>query len=274
MPKRYISVSGFAKHEQMEVFNHAVNGKYQDVAILAGIQASVKSQFDKFPTKHGPDWLPVGNNIWQVLSPTAHECAKRIIHYSYPEASELAIELYNIEFLARKPPKIQIDGWQFNGLSWHEKSYQKVVSEVRDRTTGGFLIAQLSSRVLTSGSLERIADNVGTSGVSHLLLDTSGGRGQAFDPEYYSDLVGYLQERIPEIGIGIAGGLGEGVRIENFRRLCERYRSLSCDAEGKLRKYPEIDGENVLSASVLCIEKARSFVNDAYNAGAFANDVI
>lgn len=237
--KQYISVSGVGTVDQIECLERSAS-RYESPAsptMLMGIQATEKSQFHKIENSRGRAWHPVGDDIWRLFS-TSREprIAKRIIHYSYADnPSADSVEQLTSEVLSRMPDTCQVDGWQFNNLNWLDYDYASTIEHTKARVGSEFIIAQLSNATLSRSNPTELSKRLAGSGVSHALLDSSGGNGQAFNESVYRHFVDTLHDHAPNVGVGIAGGLGPGEDLDSFRSLLSTYPSLSCDAEGKLR---------------------------------------
>lgn len=69
--------------------------------------------------------------------------------------------------------------------------------------------------------------------INHVLIDASGGEGVLFDPFRAKALIIALSIRFPNLGIGIAGGLGPRT-VGLLAPLLEQFPLLSFDAESQL----------------------------------------
>lgn len=130
-------------------------------------------------------------------------------------------------------------GFQFNG-AWPEPADLPA--------TGETLILQLPAR-LAYPRLKRLATYAGRA--THVLIDSSGGRGLAVDLELARQAVALVRASCPWVSIGVAGGLcaEELPRVVPF---LEEVPCLYMDAEGRLR-----DGA---AGGVLNLERARAWV--------------
>lgn len=72
--------------------------------------------------------------------------------------------------------------------------------------------------------------------IDYVLIDPSGGKGAPLDLRFASKCIQELREIVPEIGVGIAGGLSAEALKSKLRDLAFMWEgSFSIDAEGKLR---------------------------------------
>ena len=70
--------------------------------------------------------------------------------------------------------------------------------------------------------------------IDRVLLDLSMGRGIPIDSEKISPFIDLIEEELPQIGIGVAGGLGPGKR-NLIQQLTDVRNYISIDAQSKLR---------------------------------------
>jgi len=72
------------------------------------------------------------------------------------------------------------------------------------------------------------------SSVTRVLLDTSGGAGKALDASALMPFLRRLRTDLPQLGLGVAGGLGpESMHL--IKPLVAEFPRLSVDAQGRLR---------------------------------------
>jgi hypothetical protein len=240
MAKQYISVSGVEAPRHIEAIERfGVRHCPPSPALLIGVQASEKTQYHKIENSRGPNWHPVGDTIWRLFqSAPTRRVAGRIIHYSFADTNQPRdIERLTCELLDRTPDDAQVDGFQFNNLAWNMHNFAPLVEKTRARVFGDYIIAQLSKSILELADPIELAQRLADSGVSHALLDSSGGVGRPFDESQYILFIESLREHAPHVGIGVAGGLGPDDAIAPYQKLLASYPFLSCDAEGALRTY-------------------------------------
>jgi len=85
--------------------------------------------------------------------------------------------------------------------------------------------------------VEKLGDYQGV--VHRVLLDKSMGRGLGMDAEGLRPFVAMIKNRFPEMGIGVAGGLGPET-IHLVEPLVKEFPDLSIDAQGRLRPSGDI----------------------------------
>lgn len=267
----YVSISGIVRPRNMyQLEAHAERIGLQP-ELFFGIQATEKTQIQRIANSRGNQWHPVGESIHDSFCDSEMEAytfgrykrlGKRIVHFSY-EAGRDNFDAHHItrEVLDRWPLwSAPIDGWQLNNLDWTKHNFKVVINYLRQKLNGGVIIGQLNKSVLENLSTQTLS-NIHESRVDYALLDSSGGMGEGFDLETYRRYIHLIKECAPEIAIAVAGGLGADTSsMDDFVKLIEEFGLLSCDAEGRLRTYPEDKKEN-LSRSLLSYEKCRDYLN-------------
>jgi hypothetical protein len=71
--------------------------------------------------------------------------------------------------------------------------------------------------------------------ITRVLLDRSMGRGVPMDPETLEPYIHAIREKLPDMGIVVAGGLGPDT-MHLVEPLVRSYPGISIDAQGKLRQ--------------------------------------
>lgn len=236
-PQPYIGVSGIGRYEQ--------HGALVDLAIreridhlgyfmMIGIQATGKSQVLGIENKRGRLWHPVGDEIANVACNEDSGLTKPFIHCYFTD-EEMAEGLANV---SRRTVHYN-QGMQFNGLSWVEKDYSRLLTQYAKDHPYHSIILQASSLVLDHANPGQLSEALRGLPVDYVLLDPSGGWGTRMDPVKIREYVDAIYQTQLPLGVSVSGGLDAQNMDELFAPLAEEYPSLSCDAEGRLRKGPE-----------------------------------
>lgn len=266
----YVSISGITKERDMYQLEAFAEAKGISRDLFFGIQATEKTLLHRRSNSRGTGWHPVGDAIYDSFYDREMSAytfgrykrvGRRILHFSYERDNNDAEAYFTTRtILDRWPPGVTIDGWQFNNLSWHLKDFTATVDFVRNRLHECPLIGQLNTHALEGMSqtmFERLVD----SGLSHVLLDSSGGLGHGFDYESYRRYVDMIKSSTNQLEIAIAGGIASDTEaMENFMKLQEEFGPLSCDAEGRLRDYPAPEDPEYLAKSSLSLKKCREYL--------------
>ena len=228
--QRYVGVSGFMSRAEVDA---ALAALPAGLTLMAGVLASAKGTFgagNKYPLRY-----PKAADISGIFSPDAR--CLNLLHWSSGETPDEAL----VEML-RTVAGPHCHGFQFNG-AWPLTSTLAGLS-------GGHVVLQYRPG---KSSLDLLRASVAAcrNVQAHVLIDGSGGRGEALDGDQTEAIVGVLRYRFgPSVGIGIAGGLCAEA-LPSIARLV-RLGHLSIDAEGRLR-----DGDH---GGTLNLDKVRAYL--------------
>lgn len=191
-----------------------------------------------------------------VFSCSGSYNVRNLVHYStddvdsLPDQIDILLDYMGTDF----------NGLQFN-ICWPKPEYLWWAGSKK-----GFTVLQIGSRALDEidhdpGQLvSRVASYLRFATeevdlIDAVLFDTSGGRGEPFDPFKILPFVEALVESRTNIGIGVAGGLS-GEKMHLAETIIDSCQNVSVDAEGQLR---DDDGKG----GVLNLESARSYLDEA-----------
>ncbi len=188
---------------------------------MVGVLASSKT-LKGIPNKY-PNRYPDPKTFSSIFQ--ADRRALNLIHYATDDRSTLRGQVGKLVELGGP----YLDGFQFN-IPWPSPS---AIHRPGLRT-----ILQIGSRALEecANDPQRVCDKLTyyDPEVTDVLIDASGGRGIPINAETAASYVEAISERIPRLGIGIAGGLSaESLGI--IAPLLKRFPQTSIDAEGCLR---------------------------------------
>jgi hypothetical protein len=143
------------------------------------------------------------------------------------------------------------------------------VREIKKRFPLMKIVFQLSKSAMEGLHPEKIGERIKEydESIDYVLIDPSGGRGkelQLNSDQKYLQIDSLLQEEMPDITIGFAGGLSGDNVSEKVNKIIEaRLTTNFCiDAEGKLRdKFSDRNGDDKLN-----IDKVRMYLQSASSA--------
>lgn len=223
--KPYIGVTGvFTAHE----INHLLRAVPATATrpLMAGVLVSSKTlagMTNKYPRQFPPvEKIP---SIFCGQSRTL-----RLLHYSTDEPETLSTQLLRLSRIAGP----YLDGFQLN-VTWPPIGE---VEKFWERYGGCRMVLQIGSGAMAAvGRDPRVlADRVAgyEPFITDVLVDPSGGKGIPFDPDAALEFLVELYERCPNLGLGLAGGLGPET-LSRVEPVVARLPLLSIDAQGRLR---------------------------------------
>jgi hypothetical protein len=221
----YVGVTGFMTRAEVDAAVEAFKAQanWRDADLMIGVLASSKT-------------LAGGTNKWPNRYPKVGDIASlfplylnafNLIHYATDDRSTLADQLKELVRLGGQ----NLHGFQLN-IRWPEPAALDAIPK------GMRVVLQLGR-----GAIDEVDDDPikaakalgaykGT--VTDVLIDMSGGRGRDIDVVTAARYVEAIDDRHPDFGIGVAGGLSSGT-ILRLAGLANRWPMLSIDAEGRLR---------------------------------------
>ncbi len=105
----------------------------------------------------------------------------------------------------------------------------------RDRYPCARVVLQIGPRAMSMGVPSHSGGLCLYQGaITDVLIDASAGRGVGLDPALAASWIQRVRERLPDVGIGIAGGLSAET-LRDHEPLLRMSPGLSIDAEGQLR---------------------------------------
>lgn len=228
-PPPYIGITGITTSHQARTLHESA--KYlKHRQLMLGVLVSTKTMMGE---SLGPRY-PSQNTVAECLATAPNVLP--MIHYNFSSeeflrgsAAPQTIQLQTLHERFHAP------SYQINAC-W-PKSSALVFSEPSTR-----IVLQIGAEALRqcAHDEDRLVEKIlAYLSITDILLDISGGKGIAFQPEQYIHLIAAVAERIPHVGIGVAGGLCAD-RLPDIMPLLEQFPFLSIDAETKLR-IPEND---------------------------------
>jgi hypothetical protein len=220
----YVGVTGFtAPTEVDEVLAVVPNGT--DRLLMVGVLASRPSLAGTASKIH-PERYPPADRAAKIFSDDRR--ALNLIHYYAPEPDGLAAQLERVRAVGGP----RLHGVQLN-IAWPDPDALHALDGLR-------VVLQLGIRAMEacSGNSEAIATRVAAYGgrIHDVLIDPSGGNGtaDALGTDKALAIARAIQHRMPDLGIGIAGGLS-AANLAVPAKLSRSIPDLSIDAEGRLR---------------------------------------
>lgn len=231
MPKKigpYIGVTGFMTRAEvvhaLEVVPEGSTRRMM-IGLLMG-EKTLGGETNKHPGRY-----PKRENAGDIFIDDPR--ALNLVHFNTENPENLVEQL--VEVIKYVGP--HLDGFQLN-IAWPPISeVQKFAKLYPDL----FLVLQIGSRAMNA--FENMPEHVAgfargyLPAIDAILIDSSGGRGEVFNPATTLEYFRVFQEE-PAIAVGVGGGLS----IETAYRLdsvISEFPDLNTDAEGRLRLPPD-----------------------------------
>lgn len=229
MQNSYIGITDFTasvRTEQMlEVFERASGDEFKRL-LMVGVMMSYKT-LNNLATKWA-NVFPPKESVRDIFVP--HPLALNTLHYADYDAIDVA---ENIERATRFSGP-NIDAIQLD-MIWPEP---KIVMEYRDRHPEIKVIIQGNQGAIEAvdgNPLEFVAKlRDYKDAIDYILLDKSMGKGLGMDAMGLRVFAWAVKERLPLLGIVVAGGLGPDT-LHLVEPLIQEFPNISIDAQGKLR---------------------------------------
>jgi hypothetical protein len=232
MPKKtghYIGVTGFMSRAEVNEALMTVS-KETTYRLMVGVLMSSKTlagEANKWPGRY-----PRKEAVADIFVDDPR--ALNLIHYNTDSPNTLFSEVRQIVDLAGP----YLDGFQFN-VKWPDPSQ---IEAIREAYPDMYLLLQIGSHAMEQVTsfgrfpFELFKTTIGwyMPFIDAILIDSSGGKGELLNPTRDAPYLRAACEQFPDLGIGIAGGLGFG-SIHILNSLVNEFRNLSIDAEGQLR---------------------------------------
>lgn len=252
--KPYVCVTGITTPAEAEAVisefqkaGYSVQGSGHMPAI--GFLASYKT-INKIENKNKR--YPTHETLLELLEEADSRILKAV-HYNTRELDDLDKQVF------KALRGSYCDLLQLN-IAWPNPAKVRVIKEKIPHTG---IILQVSSKAIQGLSAKEIAKKVlSYHGISHVLIDPSGGRGADFDIEQSLAIYFEIKENRPFLDIGFAGGLYGGTVKKITKTLAERIGStdFSIDAEGKLR---DKISDEFFGNDILNIDKVKAYLQNA-----------
>ena len=224
----YIGVTGFSKREEVSAALEAYKGNNRK--LMVGVLATWKS-LRGIPMK--PIWAkqtPDPQDIKNIFIDDAR--ALNLVHFSTEEGQEhsIADDMLAIHRLGGE----HIHGFQLN-MTWPSIDQLRTYKE---KVSGEcYIVLQIGRHAVESAGTPFMVSSILTEYrgvVDAILLDSSGGRGKPFDAERARHILLAIRDKMDDIGLGVAGGLGPH-SLDLLEPLLTDFPDINIDAQGRLR---------------------------------------
>ena len=240
----YIGVTGFVSKEEMDTFNRlfiserkggqSIKNLIDSIhhKIMIGVLVSHKTLLKEMPDNQNR--YPYIDNVREIFidDDTYFNC----VHFNSKDSENLFVHL---SMLAQIP---NINGIQLN-ICWPSA---KILQQFKSRFPEIKIILQIGENAYKEvgesprSLYSRLAEY--SNAIDFILFDMSGGKGILIDVnDTLIKVVADLSQKMPEIGIGVAGGLSFD-SVPALVRMLDALKTLECnpnnisiDAEGRLR---------------------------------------
>jgi len=145
------------------------------------------------------------------------------------EMSFETIVFRNLELTARC-----VRGLQLNVLPWMEVDFAPLIREIKRRYPQVMVTLQAHRRTMQGSTPDQVASRLRDLPIDYIFFDPSQSRGRGYDVAEMTSYVEAVWQRLPKLGVAVAGGLGGQTMDALFRPLAKTYQGTSCDAFGKL----------------------------------------
>lgn len=230
MNKQYISICGMVSEQHIKGAHERLAPPVRQRVIYAA-QTSPKTLLGHY-NRRGREWYPSGPDALHRLGAACGRLGAVYGVHCNPEdtTAEHVSALSTLVSSALTSPNDSAERvLQLNNLDWVRNDWSWLVRRLQH--IGFRVILQANSASFDVGA-QSLARAARCHAADYVLLDTSGGHGEAFDSEQYSRYIDQLQQH--GISVAVAGGLGPDC-LDTLAWLAERFDGLSCDAETRLR---------------------------------------
>lgn len=221
----YIGVTGFMRWSEVQ---QALFWIPEDETrlLMVGVLVSDKTLYG-LANKH-PRRFPPIESVPSLFSSDPR--ALNLVHFNTHDQGLLLEQMLMVRMRAGE----NFHGFQLN-VAWPEV---RVLRIYRSEHREAVIVLQLGGGAMkeigynTSVLTQRLRHYDGL--IDYILIDPSGGLGLAFDATRAIKELTAIRNAIPNLGLGLAGGLGPDT-IGNIEEVVREFPNLSIDAEGKIR---------------------------------------
>jgi hypothetical protein len=229
----YIGITDFTKIGQVIKMLKTFNNRLPIASkrrLAVGVMMSRKT-LRNLPTKW-QEAFPPKENVQKIFcSVSTYNC----LHYADYDQSTSDSEVAGDICEALSWGGIGIDALQLDMIWPSPGSISQGIHDSRKKVE---VILQIGAKALErvdnnpSALVDKLADYQNV--IRRVLLDKSMGRGLALDPEELLPYIIAIKEAYPQLGIGVAGGLGPET-VHLISPLVKLFPDLSIDAQSRLR---------------------------------------
>lgn len=231
-PQPYIGVTGFMDEADVRevLFAFPKDTRHKLMVGVLASQQTFRGEQNKYPNRY-----PQKDAIGKIF--VDHPQALNLVHYHTLVSDQmLASEMMAVKHVAGP----HCHGFQLN-VRWPSPKALEIyhhASSIGFRPKQDVIVLQCGRGAMADIDFvpeqlaKRVSDYKGL--VDYVLIDPSGGKGQGFDQHFAWACLGELTEYVPDMGLGVAGGLAAET-VETLRGLLTKHPDISIDAEGRLR---------------------------------------
>lgn len=244
-PPSYVGVSGVVSPEQQSSLESLADGAglfAMERALVLGVKATHKTQFQDIENKYGPEWYPVGEAAFSGALELGYggNGLTMGVAQTYLEVEHIGDANYRREFVERLHRRGQpwLQGIQFDMLPWHRNiEMLTFLNEVKGEQ-GSLIFLQCHKDAMEELGPKGVVRRLGhfAMAIDYILFDASHGTGARMDTMRLGNFLeeAYSSSRLGDVGMAIAGGLDGTTVREELPPLVTQYPDVSWDAEGRL----------------------------------------
>lgn len=225
----YIGITGFTSQTEIKTILNAITPEHLLLrSIMIGVLVN-SNTLAELPQAQ-PNRHPSKDVLADIF--TTNKNIINLVHYNTSNQNSLYNELFKINQLVKNMHGIQLN------IAW------PAINDVRRfvANTGKLIVLQLGHRVLSIAINEpnifKEKIKPYNNCVDAVLIDPSGGTGKPFHLDSIIKYLYLIQDTMPEVNLGIAGGFGPDLTsFSNLENLLIQhdFGKISIDAEGNLR---------------------------------------
>jgi hypothetical protein len=232
-PQPYIGVTGFMSEADVRevLFVVPKDARHKLMVGVLASQKTFRGEQNKYPNRY-----PSKDVIGSIF--VEHPQALNLVHYHTLVSDQmLASELMAVRHAAEP----HCHGFQLN-VRWPSPKALEIyhhASSIGFRPKQDVVVLQCGRSAMADVDFvpeklaQRVTDYKGL--VDYVLIDPSGGKGQGFDRRFAYECMCELTKFVPDMGLGVAGGLAAEM-VGSIEDLLKTHPDISIDAEGRLRK--------------------------------------
>ncbi len=236
-PESYIGITGFATPKQIRSFLWDLPRNFDNLLMIAVLAGLPNSPAGRYPSLK---LLP------RMFPESSDKRTLNLVHFQPTEQSKLLDEMSYFQDLIGE----RCHGFQLN-TAWPDP---RTIETYKIRFGQKTIVLQINSKAMDevrrsptelTTRLKAYADLA-----NYALIDPSAGRGRSFDLDFAAECFSSIRGILPDLGLGVAGGLAPD-NLNRLRPLLANYR-FSIDVETGVRRYSndEFDVSKAVSFAV------------------------